>query len=56
MYRWYVDFHNVAQLCSTCNYVHVLSVRLFGAQNAEDAHPLEEIYNQFAIGMRPCVT
>jgi len=50
MYRWHVDFCNVAQLRSARNHVHVLFLCLFGARNAEDSHSLEKIYDTVAIG------
>lgn len=49
-YRWYVDFYNVAQLRSTCNYVRILSLCLFRTKNAENNNSLEEIYDSFTTG------
>lgn len=50
MYRWHVDLHNVAQLRSTCNYVHILSMCLFRTKNEETNNSLEEICDSFATG------
>lgn len=50
MYRWHVDFYNATQLRSTCNYVHVLSLCLFGTKNADDNNSMEKICDSFTTG------